>query len=144
MKIFPTHKGGSKPNEQSKKVHRHEQASKDSKGNGSNTEKDKKTYLGKGKLSTEDIECYKKGNRCHKCGDQGHISRACPKRKVPLQAKKIHHPFKEAEEASRLCFAWGKVRSTTGCGCGGGLSMGRSRSQEVENEMRRRWDGDEK
>ena len=110
MKIFPTHKGAPKPNEQSEKVHGREQASKDSKGNGNNTKKDKKPYLGKGKLSTEDIKRYKKENWCYKCGDPGHISRACPKRKVPPQAKKIHRPFKEAEEASRLCFAWGKVR----------------------------------
>ena len=111
MKIFPTHKGALKPNEQSKKVHGREQASKDPQGNGSNVKKDKTSYLGKGKLSIEEIECYKKENLCYKCGDQGHISRACPKRKkVPPQAKKIHHPFKEAEEASLLCFAWGKVR----------------------------------
>ena len=110
MKIFPTHKGAPKPNEQSEKVHGREQASKDSKGNGSNVKKDKKPYLGKAKLSTEEIERYKKENWCYKCGDQGHISCACSKRKVPPQAKKIHHPFKEAKEASRLCFAWGKVR----------------------------------
>ena len=110
MKIFPTHKGAPKPNEQSKKVHKREQASKDPKGNGSNVKKDKKPYLGKGKLSIEEIERYKNKNWCYKCGDQGHISRACTKHKVPPKAKKIHHPFKEAEETSRLCFAWGKVR----------------------------------
>ena len=91
MKIFSTHKGAPKPNKQSKKVHGREQASKDSKGNSSNTNKDKKPYLGKGKLSIKEIERYKKENRCYKCGDQGHISCACPKCKVPPQAKKIHH-----------------------------------------------------
>ena len=62
MKIFPTHKGAPKPNEQSEKVHGREQASKDPKGNGGNVKKDKKPYLGKGKLSTKVIECYKKEN----------------------------------------------------------------------------------
>ena len=71
----------SKTLEEKQKVHVHEQVSKESKGNGSKTkkEKDKKAYLGKGKLSNEEMERYKKENQCYKCGEQGQISHACPK-----------------------------------------------------------------
>ena len=113
MKIFPISKGASKPPERNEKVHLGEQVSKANKGNGSNEKKEKKFYQGKGKLSPEEMERYKTENRCYKCGEQGHISRACPQRqqrKEAPQAKKILYPSKEAKGASRLCFAWGKIR----------------------------------
>ncbi|MCO5569291.1 hypothetical protein L7F22_023003 [Adiantum nelumboides] len=113
MKIFPISKGVPKPFEQNEKVHGREQVSKDSKGNGSKGKKDKVPYKGPGKLSPEEMERYKKENRCYKCGKIGHISRACPKqqqRKKTPQATQILYPTKEAKEASQLCFAWGKVR----------------------------------
>ncbi|MCO5609672.1 hypothetical protein L7F22_063903 [Adiantum nelumboides] len=102
-----------KPFERNEKVHRREQVSKDSKGNGSKGKKDKVPYKGTGKLSPEEMERYKKEKRCYKCGETGHISRACPKRqqrKETPQATQILYPTKEAKEASQLCFAWGKVR----------------------------------
>ncbi|MCO5551480.1 hypothetical protein L7F22_004984 [Adiantum nelumboides] len=80
MKIFPISKGAPKPFERNEKVHGREQVSKDSKGNGSKGKKDKVPYKGPGKLSPEEMERYKKENRCYKCGETGHISRACPKR----------------------------------------------------------------
>ncbi|MCO5600400.1 hypothetical protein L7F22_054512 [Adiantum nelumboides] len=95
------------------KVHGREQVSKDSKGNGSKGKKDKVPYKGPGKLYLEEMERYKKENRCYMCGETGHISRACPKRqqrKETPQATQILYPTKEAKEASQLCFAWGKVR----------------------------------
>ncbi|MCO5596075.1 hypothetical protein L7F22_050133 [Adiantum nelumboides] len=113
MKIFPISKGAPKPFEQNEKVHGCEQVSKDAKGNGSKGKKDKVPYKGPGKLSHEEMERYKKENRCYKCGETGHISRACPKRqqrKETPQATQILYPTKEAKEASQLCFAWGKVR----------------------------------
>ena len=67
--MFPTLKGAFKPNKQRKKSHGSEQDLKDSKGSGSNANKDKKPYLGKEKLSIEEIERYKKENRCYKCGE---------------------------------------------------------------------------
>ena len=60
--------------------------------------------------SLQDIEQYKKENWCYNCGEQGHISWAYLKHKVAPQATKIHHPIQKANEASCLCFAWGKVR----------------------------------
>ena len=39
-----------------------------------------KGYKGKTKLSTKDMEHYRKDNKCFKCGEQGHVSRVCPKR----------------------------------------------------------------
>ncbi|MCO5594398.1 hypothetical protein L7F22_048428 [Adiantum nelumboides] len=113
MKIFPISKGAPKPFERNEKVHGREQVSKDSKGNGSKGKKDKVPYKGPGKLSPEEMERHKKENRCYKCGETGHISRACPKRqqrKETPQATQILYPTKEAKEASQLCFAWGKVR----------------------------------
>ena len=74
---------------------------------------EKGPYKGPGKLSTEDMQRYRKENRCYKCGEQGHISRACPKRqppKVTPQATKILYPNQAAQEACQLCFAWGNVR----------------------------------
>ncbi|MCO5547351.1 hypothetical protein L7F22_000800 [Adiantum nelumboides] len=113
MKIFPISKGAPKPFERNEKVHGREQDSKDSKGNVSKGKKDKVAYKGPGKLSPEEMERYKKENRCYKCGETGHISRACPERqqrKETPQATQILYPTKEAKEASQLCFAWGKVR----------------------------------
>ena len=39
-----------------------------------------KNYKCKEKLSLEEIENYKKYNKCFKCDEQGHISHAFPKR----------------------------------------------------------------
>ena len=53
MKVFSTFKGATKSQERNKKVCVHEQVSKDSKENGSKAKKEKKPYMGKGKLYTE-------------------------------------------------------------------------------------------
>ncbi|MCO5566480.1 hypothetical protein L7F22_020157 [Adiantum nelumboides] len=103
MKIFPISKGTPKPFERNEKVHGREQVLKDSKGNGSKGKKDKVPYKGPRILSPEEMERYKKENRCYKCGETRHISRACPKRqqrKETPQATQILYPTKEAKEAS--------------------------------------------
>ncbi|WP_255573307.1 hypothetical protein, partial [Enterobacter cloacae complex sp. 4DZ3-17B2] len=52
---------------------------KSPKGN-SNKAKEKGVYKGKNKLSPEELERYHKHNRCFKCGEQGHVYRACPQK----------------------------------------------------------------
>ncbi|MCO5607677.1 hypothetical protein L7F22_061875 [Adiantum nelumboides] len=42
--------------------------------------KDKQSYQGKNRLSPEEVECYRKDNRCFKCGEQGHSYRTCPQK----------------------------------------------------------------
>src|SRR3569832_1848638 len=50
-----------------------------SKGNqGSKKAKEKGAYQGKNRLSPEELERYRKDNRCFKCGEQGHSYRAGP------------------------------------------------------------------
>ncbi|WP_219823842.1 hypothetical protein, partial [Enterobacter cloacae complex sp. CH23B] len=49
------------------------------KGN-SNKAKEKRVYKGKNKLSPEELDRYRKDNRCFKCGEQGHAYRACPQK----------------------------------------------------------------
>ncbi|MCO5582158.1 hypothetical protein L7F22_036048 [Adiantum nelumboides] len=52
-----------------------------SKGNSSNNKaKEKGVYKGKNRLAPEELERYRKDNRCFKCGEQGHAYRACPQR----------------------------------------------------------------
>ena len=89
MKIFPIPKGAPKPFERNEKVHGREQVSKDSKGNGSKGKKDKVPYKGPGKLSPEEMDRYKKENRCYKCGETGHISRACPQRQQRKETSQV-------------------------------------------------------
>ncbi|MCO5601201.1 hypothetical protein L7F22_055320 [Adiantum nelumboides] len=52
-----------------------------SKGKSSNNKaKEKGVYKGKNRLTPEELERYRKDNRCFKCGEQGHAYRACPQR----------------------------------------------------------------
>ncbi|MCO5575528.1 hypothetical protein L7F22_029329 [Adiantum nelumboides] len=99
MENFPISKGAPKPFERNEKVHGREQVSKDSKGNGSKGKKDKVPYKGPRKLSPEEMERYKKENRCYKCGEIGHISHACPKRQQ--RAPRFHRLAAVLED----CFA---------------------------------------
>ncbi|MCO5556011.1 hypothetical protein L7F22_009555 [Adiantum nelumboides] len=67
-----------------KEKHEHKgknQPPNSSKGNSSNNKaKEKGVYKGKNRLTPEELERYRKDNRCFKCGEQGHAYRACPQR----------------------------------------------------------------
>ncbi|MCO5598022.1 hypothetical protein L7F22_052111 [Adiantum nelumboides] len=52
-----------------------------SKGNSNNNKtKEKGVFKGKNKLTPEELERYRKENKCFKCGEQGHSYRSCPQR----------------------------------------------------------------
>ena len=53
-----------------------------SKGNQDNNKKnkDKGAFKGKNKLTPDEMEAFRKENKCFKCGEQGHGYRSCPKR----------------------------------------------------------------
>ncbi|MCO5608484.1 hypothetical protein L7F22_062694 [Adiantum nelumboides] len=113
--------GGKKGSRPMKPTEQHEQKGKNhiaqnsSKALGNNKAKAKgKGYKGKAKLSFEEIERYRKDNKCFKCGEQGHVSHVCPKR-----SEHNEHPRVTTVEAlqedghckgSPLSYAWGKVR----------------------------------
>ena len=42
--------------------------------------KDKGFYKGSNRLTPEEMESYRKENKCFKCGEKGHSYRACPKK----------------------------------------------------------------
>ncbi|MCO5570254.1 hypothetical protein L7F22_023973 [Adiantum nelumboides] len=66
-----------------KEKHEHKgknQPPNSSKGNSSNNKaKEKGVYKGKNRLAPEELERYRKDNRCFKCGEQGHAYRDCHK-----------------------------------------------------------------
>ena len=49
-------------------------------GNNNKGKVKEKNYNGKAKLSLEEIEKYRKDNKCLKCSEQVHVSRVCPKK----------------------------------------------------------------
>ncbi|MCO5598133.1 hypothetical protein L7F22_052225 [Adiantum nelumboides] len=86
-----------------------------SKGNSSNNKaKEKGVYKGKNRLTPEELERYRKDNRCFKCGEQGHDYRACPQRNAcneQPRASIIEAPKEDVHcKGSPLSYAWGKVR----------------------------------
>ncbi|MCO5575003.1 hypothetical protein L7F22_028800 [Adiantum nelumboides] len=86
-----------------------------SKGNSSNNKaKEKGVYKGKNRLTLEELERYRKDNRCFKCGEQGHAYRACPQRNARNEqprASIIEAPKEDVHcKGSPLSYAWGKVR----------------------------------
>ena len=75
--------------------------------------KDKGFYKGSNCLTPEEMKSYRKENKCFKCGEKGHSYCTCPKRttkKDNLQASMVHTKPMCNEDASCLCYAWGKVR----------------------------------
>ncbi|MCO5598126.1 hypothetical protein L7F22_052218 [Adiantum nelumboides] len=87
-----------------------------SKGNSNNNKlKEKEVFKGKNKLTPEELERYRKENKCFKCGEQGHNSyRSCPQRnprnKQP-RASMVEAPKEEIHcKGSPLSYAWEKVR----------------------------------
>ncbi|MCO5562742.1 hypothetical protein L7F22_016374 [Adiantum nelumboides] len=101
-----------------KEKHEHKgknQPSNSSKGNSSNNKaKEKGVYKGKNRLTSEELERYRKDNRCFKCGEQGHAYRACPQRNARNEqprASIIEAPKEDVHcKGSPLSYAWGKVR----------------------------------
>ncbi|MCO5559164.1 hypothetical protein L7F22_012757 [Adiantum nelumboides] len=101
-----------------KEKHEHKgknQPPNSSKGNSSNNKsKEKGVYKGKNRLTPEELERYRKDNRCFKCGEQGHAYQACPQRNARNEqprASIIETPKEDAHcKGSPLSYAWGKVR----------------------------------
>ncbi|MCO5554859.1 hypothetical protein L7F22_008395 [Adiantum nelumboides] len=101
-----------------KEKHEHkgkDQSQNSSKGNSSNNKaKEKGVYKGKNRLTAEELERYRKDNRCLKCGEQGHAYQACPQRNAcneQPRASIIEAPKEDVHcNGSPLSYAWGKVR----------------------------------
>ncbi|MCO5564104.1 hypothetical protein L7F22_017760 [Adiantum nelumboides] len=74
----------------------------------------KRPYQGTNRLSPEEMERYRKENRCFRCGTTGHTYRECPqrntKRETPKVSNVITPSFDDSQEANELCYAWGKIR----------------------------------
>lgn len=76
-----------------------------------NKGKEKGQYKGNNKLSPEELEQYRKANKCFRCGVQGHSYRQCPNKenstnKEALEASSEANEVKDPQ-ASQLCYAWG-------------------------------------
>ncbi|MCO5580854.1 hypothetical protein L7F22_034727 [Adiantum nelumboides] len=101
-----------------KEKHEHKgknQPQNSSKGNSSNNKaKEKGVYKGKNRLTPKELECYRKDNRCFKCGQLGHAYRACPQRNARNEqprASIIEAPKEDVHcKGSPLSYGWGKVR----------------------------------
>ncbi|MCO5608596.1 hypothetical protein L7F22_062809 [Adiantum nelumboides] len=86
-----------------------------SKGNSNNNKaKEKGVFKGKNRLTPEELERYRKENKCFKCGEQGHSYRSCPQRNPRNEqprASMVEAPKEEVHcKGSPLSYAWGKVR----------------------------------
>ncbi|MCO5599371.1 hypothetical protein L7F22_053473 [Adiantum nelumboides] len=101
---------------ETKEKHEHKgknQRQNSSKGKSSNNKvKEKGDYKGKNRLTPKELECYRKDNRCFKCGEQGHAYRACPQRNARNEqprASIIEAPKEDVHcKGSPLSYAWGK------------------------------------
>ncbi|MCO5586416.1 hypothetical protein L7F22_040356 [Adiantum nelumboides] len=85
-----------------------------SKGNSNNNKaKEKGVFKGKNKLTPEELERYRKENKCFKCGEQGHSYRSCPQRNPRNEqprASMVEAPKEEVHcKGSPLSYG-GKVR----------------------------------
>ena len=100
-------------NEQKGKTNAMQNSSK-AQSNNNKAKVKEKGYKGKAKLSPEELEHYRKDNKCFKCGESGHVSRVCPKRGERndpprdnmVEALKENGHYK----GSQLFYSWGKVR----------------------------------
>ncbi|MCO5612442.1 hypothetical protein L7F22_066709 [Adiantum nelumboides] len=86
-----------------------------SKGNSNNNKaKEKGVFKGKNKLTSKELERYRKENKCFKCGEQGHSYRSCSQRNTRNEqprASMVEAPKEDVHcKGSPLPYAWGKVR----------------------------------
>ncbi len=74
----------------------------------------KKVYQGSNRLSPEELERYKKENRCYRCSTIGHSYRECPQRKAQHETPKVSNVSipqeKDIPDANQLCYVWEKIR----------------------------------
>ena len=113
MKIFMTGKPFPTSQDKSEKASYKEQAQKDPKGSTNGKRKEKEPSKESNRLSPEEMEKYKKDNHCFKCGETGHAYCNCPKKqqkKETPQETQVQFPTTASDPATKLCFAWGKVR----------------------------------
>ncbi|MCO5571421.1 hypothetical protein L7F22_025161 [Adiantum nelumboides] len=79
-----------------------------------NKAKEKGVFKGKNKLTPEELERYRKENKCFKCGEQGHSYRSCPQRNPRNEqprASMVKAPKEDIHcKGSPLSYAWEKVR----------------------------------
>ncbi|MCO5613485.1 hypothetical protein L7F22_067762 [Adiantum nelumboides] len=88
-----------------------------SKGNSNNNKaKEKGVFKGKNKLTPEELERYRKENKCFKCGEQGHSYRSCPQKNPhneQLRASMVEASKEEVHcKGSPLSYAWEKGHKT--------------------------------
>ncbi|MCO5576618.1 hypothetical protein L7F22_030433 [Adiantum nelumboides] len=86
-----------------------------SKGNSNNNKaEEKRVFKGKNRLTPEELERYRKENKCFKCGEQGHSYRSCPQRNPRNEQPRASMVEAQKEEVhckgSPLSYAWGTVR----------------------------------
>ncbi|MCO5594408.1 hypothetical protein L7F22_048438 [Adiantum nelumboides] len=99
---------------ETKEKHEHKgknQPQNSSKGNSSNNKaKEKGVYKEKNRFTLEELERYRKDNRCFKCEEQGHVYRACPQRNARNEqprASIIEAPKEDVHcKGSPLSYAW--------------------------------------
>ncbi|MCO5607410.1 hypothetical protein L7F22_061606 [Adiantum nelumboides] len=86
-----------------------------SKGNSNNNKaKEKGVFKGKNKLTPEELEHYRKENKCFKCGEKGHSYCSFPQRNTRNEQPRASMVEARKEDVhckgSPLSYAWGKVR----------------------------------
>ena len=110
MKIFSTGKTSFLRSDKAKKILPKESFQRPTSGN---WKKKKKQFNNTNRKSAEELNQLRRDNKCFTCSEVGHMSKDCPRKKPkhePPQATTIMFQDEEKEAASKLCFAWGKVR----------------------------------
>ena len=77
------------------------------------TKNQERGYKGKARLTTKQMEQYRKENKCYKCGEMGYVSRVCPTKKPQNGTPKAStiEVFKEegSSKGALLSYLWWKV-----------------------------------
>ena len=71
------------------------------------------TYKGQNKLSTEEMEKYKKEGKCFRCDKTGHTYKMCPLRKEQKKTPKVSFISFESKDSNvqALYHIWGKIKN---------------------------------